>query len=500
MDPSTNSKENSIFQPVIDNPLHYLSSFRPPLTPMKHNKNKGQHLLPRSSLKQSYSKHLQKPYAKVRWSSPISTTREIQGQDTVYDNKSYASIIQSLDALTISASTDQGPLILEEIVQLPSFPQVLQEACYFDINCSSSIEQTGKPYQNQASNIVCLDIDDAFPMKAALSSSLFIPPAAFPKPSKLLPPSVLKMNLKYLAQVILPNSQVPLEPSDIISPLFFFSTPFSSQASPNVSQDTAYFIPSAFCSLQTPPKSLYKNNGSDQRQLIAKSSNSGIKRQAGCADLNTAPSKFIRLNKHTSPKKTKRRLPPEAKNFSNPYILGFYNSNLPNVDAQPVDSHPGNITNNTEALAIAALSLSTNTNEESDMSSLFGDGEAESRGHRQAPMTTKGTISRAQPQQHGQPAVGDLVVLRWTERLECFETLGQIGKMNQKTSEQLYALIQAINSKKTDPYLTPQVLGDSNLAKTLTQFRKKPWERRTRELADEISKSWRQLCRDVEES
>ena len=95
--------------------------------------------------------------------------------------------------------------------------------------------------------------------------------------------------------------------------------------------------------------------------------------------------------------------------------------------------------------------------------------------------------------------VDELKVARWKERLDRYATLRtvQVEKWNAKLADALYELLCSINAVKMDPYLEPHVLAETQLAKTMKQFRHSEYNMATRVVADEITKYWRQMCRQA---
>ncbi|KAF4619409.1 hypothetical protein D9613_005378 [Agrocybe pediades] len=159
--------------------------------------------------------------------------------------------------------------------------------------------------------------------------------------------------------------------------------------------------------------------------------------------------------------------------------------------------------------------------EDSDDDSLFGDHEEElepieqcttvgSQGIIAAPgnkqdyphtdETSQGDsdgISQSFPAKTA--SVNDVKVVRWKERLDRYASLrtGVVEGWNAKSADALYELLCSINIVKDSPHLQPQVLGETGLAKSLKQFRHSQYTRATRAVADEITKYWRHVCREV---
>lgn len=147
-----------------------------------------------------------------------------------------------LQSLTINFSTQQEFSFSENKNQLPSSFVSQDKAC------PVSIKQMNRPNQNHDLDINDLDIEDEFPKPSSLES-LFPTPAAFLKPSKPLSDSVLKINLRHLAEIVLPSSQY-LESLAVCNPgpnkiLSFSAGSSRLQAHPNVPQalsTSAFFI------------------------------------------------------------------------------------------------------------------------------------------------------------------------------------------------------------------------------------------------------------------
>lgn len=92
--------------------------------------------------------------------------------------------------------------------------------------------------------------------------------------------------------------------------------------------------------------------------------------------------------------------------------------------------------------------------------------------------------------------VDGLRVQRWMDYLHSLVRLRDAGPLHPKYAENLYKHLQHINTHKNDPYLDVTVLKDTGLGKMLKQFRHGMFERRSRLVADEITKYWRQMCRE----
>ncbi|CAA7260233.1 unnamed protein product [Cyclocybe aegerita] len=159
--------------------------------------------------------------------------------------------------------------------------------------------------------------------------------------------------------------------------------------------------------------------------------------------------------------------------------------------------------------------------DDSDDDSLFGDHEFEAstskevdrgrqldrvvpttgaRWRRKSPKNTK--IPKAKkvvpaPKPKTRLPVKHITVVEWKNDLERFHYLASGGKLDWRPAEELYKLLTTIDERKDDSYLTPENLMKTHLATAVKNFRHGGFEGKTRHLADQITKYWRQLCREA---
>ncbi|KAJ3516208.1 hypothetical protein NLJ89_g1266 [Agrocybe chaxingu] len=175
-----------------------------------------------------------------------------------------------------------------------------------------------------------------------------------------------------------------------------------------------------------------------------------------------------------------------------------------------------------EDVAMISEALGTDVLEDnSDDDSLFGDHGFEAsmsnnvaRGpqpHHAAP-TTRASPRRKSPKNikipkakkvvpapkpKTRPPVKHIMVVEWTNNLDRFHYLTSGGKLDWRAAEELHKLLTAIDDRKDDLYLTPENLMKTHLATAVKNFRHGGLEGKTKHLADQITKYWRQLCREA---
>ena len=247
-----------------------------------------------------------------------------------------------------------------------------------------------------------------------------------------------------------------------------------------------------------------QRNGPDKKQSANElpAASSGVKRKTILADLNISPNKRIRLDRKRDPGKSVRMKPTfQAHPTQSPGPRAHHSAAVP-----PPNQHgPGIESSTAIELPISPPPRPPSPQElpddedTSDMESLFGDNETLEDADKPRPEASQKAATPVETtSSHG--IVDNFKVLRWMEMLKRIDMLcPEAAGTNTKLPEQLYALLQSINNEKANAYLTPQVLANSGLGRLLLRFRHKPWERRSRKLADTITKFWRQRCREVEE-
>jgi len=109
---------------------------------------------------------------------------------------------------------------------------------------------------------------------------------------------------------------------------------------------------------------------------------------------------------------------------------------------------------------------------------------------------------KAVPQtQRPRRPLNSIIVVNWMNELRRFQDLQKEKKLSWQCQDQLYDILKEINKEKDNTYLTPRELARTNLGKIMKEIgRTKEFERRTWQLAKEIVKFWRQVCREAESS
>lgn len=92
--------------------------------------------------------------------------------------------------------------------------------------------------------------------------------------------------------------------------------------------------------------------------------------------------------------------------------------------------------------------------------------------------------------------VNRLKITFWSNELKRFQYLYEQSKIDSVVAARVYERLLEIDSCKEHPFVTPEVLASSEVARLIKQFRHSPYDKQTKVVADRIYKCWRNLCRD----
>ena len=245
---------------------------------------------------------------------------------------------------------------------------------------------------------------------------------------------------------------------------------------------------------------------------------SGIraKRKLAGTDTNRRPTKFARTDENT------------IDTLSNPNTFDF-----PNF--KTVGSTPHQLVNPTRSNSVSGGERSLRDDDDdggndgdSDNESLFGDHEVleieptmsvedddddiASSPERQPTVafTSSQLIPESEPKivdpekavpqtQRPRRTLNSIIVVNWMNELRRFQSLQREKRLSWQDQDKLYDILKEINKERDNTYLTPRELARTNLGKVMKEIgRTKEFERRTWQLAKEIVKFWRQVCREAQ--
>ena len=87
-----------------------------------------------------------------------------------------------------------------------------------------------------------------------------------------------------------------------------------------------------------------------------------------------------------------------------------------------------------------------------------------------------------------------LKVVFWVNELRRYLFLQGTGRMNSVHVAELHQLLRKIEDKMADPFLTPQILGETNLGKVMKSFMHGAFDARSKEVARHVVRYWRKVC------
>ncbi|KIM45869.1 hypothetical protein M413DRAFT_295966 [Hebeloma cylindrosporum] len=542
-----------LFMPVADNPLHknHLSVKSQSFSTRDDKSFLGLH---KSCLKTSRSSSSLKQL--VKWSTPLSSSRIIPARD---DHLSNASIEPSNPNAVISPQINQNlpKSVLDEINVISSSACLdafsTQDGAGHDFQLSPmekfsldvegqffgavDISFSGKPFHQPATPVAFaansrnLDKDKARQHRTQddptyheiatklnlrhLSRSLF-PNPSLPTHHSLPPnstpnllPSTTKAN-----SLPTPTSNSNPKPSGIAShghPIPLEAVHNCPSTGPQTTNGYTSISPTVFGSRKSNLQTSLPRTG-------------GVKRKAISDTVDNRPSKFTKLDQNV-------RKEPVLRKTSSPSSVHFpvldTHGTIPGV-ASSAWSHSqgtfGQDGDNASAVADSGAegpaTSDSDDSGDSDDYSLFDGNDHDSPAnykpglvHTDAqdltatnPVRDKflkcGKYSQARNKfkvpvrSHARP-ITLLVAIHWANDLKRFHYLRETGKLDGKIAAELHQLLKDIDGQKGDLFLTPKVLGDTNLGRLVSDFRHgKP--KASKAIADNIVKFWRRRCREVE--
>ena len=90
-----------------------------------------------------------------------------------------------------------------------------------------------------------------------------------------------------------------------------------------------------------------------------------------------------------------------------------------------------------------------------------------------------------------------LKVVFWVNELRRYLFLWETSRMNNTHAAELHQLLCKIEDKMADPFLTPQILGETSLGRVMKSFMHGALDARSKEVARRVVGYWRKVCLEV---
>ena len=91
-------------------------------------------------------------------------------------------------------------------------------------------------------------------------------------------------------------------------------------------------------------------------------------------------------------------------------------------------------------------------------------------------------------------ALSKLKVVFWVNELRRYLFLWETRRMNNTHAAELHQLLCKIEDKMADPFLTPQMLGETSLGRVMKSFTHGALDAKLKEVARHVVGYWRKVC------